>query len=51
MINMTLLVMAAGMGRRYGGIKQIEAVGEGGEIIIDFSVYDAVRAEIGRAHV
>lgn len=41
---MTLLVLAAGMGSRYGGIKQIESVGEEGELIIDYSVFDAIRA-------
>lgn len=40
----TLLVMAAGMGSRYGGLKQIDKLGENGEILLDFSVYDAVRA-------
>jgi len=44
MKNITLLVMAAGMGSRYGGLKQLEAVGSGGETIIDYSVYDAIRA-------
>ena len=39
----TLVVMAAGMGSRYGGLKQIEAVGPSGEFIIDYSVYDAIR--------
>lgn len=41
---MTLLIMAAGMGSRYGGIKQIEPIGTNGELIIDYSIYDAVRA-------
>jgi hypothetical protein len=40
--------MAAGMGSRYGGLKQIEAVGPGGETLLDFSVYDALRAGFGR---
>jgi len=40
----TLVVMAAGMGSRYGGIKQLEAVGPNGEIIMDYSVYDAMQA-------
>ncbi len=40
----TLVVMAAGMGSRFGGLKQIAPVGPGGEIILDFSVYDAVKA-------
>lgn len=39
-----LVVMAAGMGSRYGGLKQIDPVGDNGEIIIDFSLYDAVHA-------
>lgn len=44
----TLLIMAAGMGARYGGLKQIDPVGPNGEIIIDYSVYDAVRAGFGK---
>lgn len=40
----TLVVMAAGMGSRFGGLKQIEPVGPGGQAIIDFSVYDAKQA-------
>ena len=44
-----LVVMAAGMGSRYGGLKQIDPVGEYGEIIIDFSLYDAVKAGFKRA--
>lgn len=39
-----LVVMAAGMGSRYGGLKQIDPIGENGEIIIDFSLFDALRA-------
>lgn len=42
--NATLVVMAAGMGSRFGGLKQIEPVGRNGEAILDFSVYDAVEA-------
>lgn len=42
--NLTLLIMAAGMGSRFGGLKQIEPVGPNGEFIIDYSVYDAIRA-------
>jgi len=41
---MTLLVMAAGMGSRYGGLKQIDPITENGEFIVDFSVYDAISA-------
>ena len=40
----TLVVMAAGMGSRFGGLKQIEPIGPDGEVILDFSVYDAVKA-------
>ncbi len=42
--NLTLLIMAAGMGSRFGGLKQIEPVGPTGEFIIDYSVYDAIQA-------
>ena len=41
---MNLVVMAAGMGSRFGGMKQIEPVGPNGEFIIDYSVYDAIKA-------
>ena len=41
---MTLVIMAAGMGSRFGGLKQIEPVGPNGEFIIDYSIYDAIRA-------
>ena len=41
---MTLLILAAGMGSRYGGLKQLDPMTENGEFIIDFSVYDAVKA-------
>ena len=44
MKNITLLVMAAGMGSRYGGLKQLDEVGPSGETIIDYSVYDAIAA-------
>ena len=44
----TLLVLAAGTGSRYGGLKQIDSVGPNGEIIIDYSIYDAVRAGFGK---
>jgi len=43
-----LLVMAAGMGSRYGGLKQIEPVGPNGEIIIDYTIHDALRAGFGK---
>ncbi len=41
---MTLLILAAGMGSRYGGMKQIDPITDNGEFIIDFSIYDAIRA-------
>ena len=41
---MTLAIMAAGMGSRFGGLKQIEPVGPNGEFIIDYSIYDAIKA-------
>ncbi len=44
----TLLVLAAGMGSRYGSLKQVDAFGPSGETIIDYSVYDAVRAGFGK---
>ena len=44
MKNLSLLVMAAGMGSRYGGLKQLDQVGPNGETIIDYSVYDAIKA-------
>lgn len=40
----TLVVMAAGMGSRFGGLKQLEPIGKNGEVILDFSVYDAMEA-------
>ena len=45
---MTLLVLAAGMGSRYGGLKQIDPFTEDGEFIIDFSVFDALQAGFDR---
>ncbi|MDF9796942.1 dTDP-glucose pyrophosphorylase [Catalinimonas alkaloidigena] len=44
----TLLVMAAGMGSRYGSLKQIDEFGPSGETIIDYSIYDAIRAGFGK---
>ena len=44
----TLVVLAAGMGSRYGGLKQIDPVGPSGEAILDYSVFDAHRAGFGR---
>ena len=44
----TLVIMAAGMGSRYGGLKQIDPVGPSGEIVLDYSVYDAIQAGFGK---
>ena len=44
----TLLILAAGMGSRFGGLKQVEPVGPSGEAIIDYSIYDAIRAGFGK---
>jgi dTDP-glucose pyrophosphorylase len=44
----SLLVLAAGMGSRYGGLKQIDPIGPDGETIIDYSIYDALRAGFGK---
>ena len=44
----TLLVLAAGMGSRYGGLKQLDGVGPSGETILEYSVYDAIRAGYGK---
>jgi len=44
MANPALLILAAGLGRRYGGLKQMDPVGPAGEVVLDYSVFDAVRA-------
>ena len=44
----TLLVLAAGLGTRYGGLKQIDAIGPYGQTIIDYSIYDGIRAGFGK---
>lgn len=43
----TLLILAAGIGSRYGGLKQLDKIGPGGETIVDYSIYDALRAGFG----
>lgn len=48
MVKPTLLVLAAGMGSRYGSLKQMDGVGPNGEAIIDYSVYDAIQAGFGK---
>ena len=47
-MGMTLFILAAGMGSRYGGLKQIDPFTENGEFIIDFSIYDAIKAGFDR---
>ncbi|MEY4106546.1 MAG: hypothetical protein RL181_888 [Bacteroidota bacterium] len=44
----TLLVLAAGIGSRYGGLKQVDGIGPGGEAILEFSIFDAIRAGFGK---
>lgn len=44
----TLFILAAGMGSRYGGLKQLDGLGSNGETIMDYSVYDALRAGFGK---
>ncbi|MEL6256074.1 MAG: hypothetical protein AAFR87_28980, partial [Bacteroidota bacterium] len=44
----TLVILAAGMGSRYGGLKQIDGVGPNGEAIIEYSIYDAIEAGFGK---
>ncbi len=44
----TLLILAAGLGSRYGGVKQMDTIGPSGESIIDYSIYDAIRAGFGK---
>ena len=43
-----LIILAAGLGSRYGGLKQIDPIGPAGEIILDYSIYDAIRAGFDR---
>ncbi len=44
----TLLILAAGMGSRYGGLKQLDAMGPNGEVVMDYSVFDAIRTGFGK---
>lgn len=44
----TLLLLAAGMGSRYGGLKQLDGLGPHGETIMDYSIYDAIQAGFGK---
>ena len=47
-VKPTLLILAAGIGSRYGSLKQIDQIGPSGETIIDYSVFDAIRAGFGK---
>jgi NDP-sugar pyrophosphorylase family protein len=47
-VRPTLMILAAGMGSRYGGLKQVDKLGPSGETIIDYSVFDAMRAGFGK---
>ena len=47
-MNPTLVILAAGMGSRYGSLKQVDPVGPSGETILEYSVYDAIRAGFGK---
>jgi len=47
-MNSTLLILAAGMGSRYGGMKQVDPFGPSGETITDYSIYDAMQAGFDR---
>ena len=44
----TLFLLAAGMGSRYGGLKQLDGLGPNGETIMDYSIYDAIQAGFGK---
>lgn len=44
----TLFLLAAGMGSRYGGLKQLDGLGHNGETIMDYSIYDAINAGFGK---
>ncbi|MDF3056872.1 MAG: nucleotidyltransferase [Rariglobus sp.] len=48
LMTLTLVILAAGMGSRYGGLKQVDPMGPSGETVLDYSVHDAVRAGFGR---
>lgn len=47
-LSPTLLIMAAGMGSRYGGLKQMDSFGPNGETILEYSIFDAQRAGFNR---
>src|ERR1700712_5036815 len=47
-MDLTLLVLAAGLGTRYGGLKQLDPIGPGGETMLDYAAYDAIRSGFTR---
>ena len=47
----TLVIMAAGMGSRYGGLKQLEAIGPNGEVFMDYAIHDAIQAGFNKAAI
>lgn len=51
MSHVSLVILAAGMGSRYGGLKQIDTVGSNGESIIDFTIYDAIKAGFKKVYL
>jgi len=50
-MDATLVILAAGIGKRYGGLKQLESLGPGGETLLEYSIFDARRAGFGRVVV
>ena len=50
-VEPALVILAAGMGSRYGGLKQIDTVGNNGESIIDFSIFDAIEAGFKKVYL
>ncbi|NIR43246.1 MAG: NTP transferase domain-containing protein, partial [Gemmatimonadetes bacterium] len=48
-MDLTLVVLAAGLGSRYGGLKQLEPLGPSGETLLDYGIYDAIQAGYSRA--
>jgi len=47
-IKPTLVILAAGIGSRYGGLKQLDSFSKEGDTILDFSIYDAIKAGFGK---
>lgn len=48
-MSLTLVILAAGMGSRYGGLKQLDTFGEGGHTLMEYSIYDAKQAGFDKA--